>query len=420
MQHSKKYLKSIITAINIGNILEWYELGLFIYWAPTFSRIFFNSSSITTGLLSLFIFQGLGYAIRPLGGLFFGKLGDKIGRRKTLIYSITCMTIPTLGIAFLPSYATLGLWSPILLCIIRILQSFPSGGELPGAFCYLYESAQPYNRKYVTSWGFIGNQIGFILAILECIVFESFLPKESIEAWGWRLSFLIAALISIFGLYLRYTLKETSEWQILKKEKRIVNSPVTNIFKNYKLKILHGIGYSAVTSVSFGMLISFLPTYFSKILGTNYLNNLTYTLLILVLVTVPLTFFGKLADRYYNYKHMLLISTGIIIILLSFLHFFSLNTIASFTIFGLIALSCACLYAILPFILTDLFPASIRFTGVGLTFNIADIFEGISPVIGFYFAQSYKNSLVYYWIFIVCALISFYSYLKIKPVDAKK
>lgn len=416
MIYTKEHQRSILLAINIGTTLEWYELSLYAYWAPTISNIFFDQSSSKIGLISIFVFLALGYLIRPLGGIFFGRLGDRIGRKKALLWSIVVMTIPTLLMGFLPSYSSVGYWAPILLCINRLLQSFPAGGELPGSFCYLYEVATPENRKYLTSWGFVGNQIGIALAMIECLVFEKILPHEAIITWGWRLSFLFGAMIGLYGFYLRHILRETPIWEHVEKAHKIVRSPFYSVLLDYKFNILKGIGYSAIPSVSFGAIIFFFPFYFENIFGTNYLSNLAILIFTLLLITIPLPFFGKLADKY-SYKKILIICTiAIIVLMLLFHYYINTTSINSIIILFMLAISFSCLYAILPFILTDLFPSPLRFTGIALTFNIADIFEGFTPAAALYLLHATENQNYFFWILIICSIISlaFYSTIKEK------
>jgi MFS family permease len=410
---TKRHRRAIITAVNVGTILEWYELSLFIYWSPLISQTFFDSNSKTSNLISVFLIFALGYLIRPLGGIFFGRLGDRIGRRKALLWSIICMTIPTLFMSFLPTFSSVGILAPILLAINRLLQSFPAGGELPGAFCYLYESAQPSERKYMTSWGFWGNQIGIALAMSECLFFEQYLSLEALNSWGWRLSFLIGALVGLYGFYLRYMLKETPIWKHLEKMHELARTPVIKVLLSYKWKILKGIGYSALTAVSFGALISFFPLYFENLFGTTYQKNLIFSIALLVLITVPLTFFGRLADKY-SYKKILIYCTSLIILLILVLRFMNIDSLFAMLVCIVLAILFSCLYAILPFLLTDLFPDSLRFTGTALTFNVADSFEGLTPVAALYLLNISESPGSYFWILLICALISLGTYLTIK------
>src|SRR3990167_456922 len=142
-----KIQKFVILAVSFGNILEWYEIYLYVFWAPVISQLFFDHTSYSVNLLSTVSLFAIGFLVRPLGGLFFGRLGDRIGRKKAFVLSILAMIIPTFLIGILPTYHQIGFAAPFLLAILRILQTFPAGGELPGAFCYLYENADVGNRK---------------------------------------------------------------------------------------------------------------------------------------------------------------------------------------------------------------------------------------------------------------------------------
>ncbi|MES2273103.1 MAG: MFS transporter, partial [Chlamydiota bacterium] len=207
--HLKKEQLHVVLAVTFGNILEWFEIYLYIYWAPVLAEIFFSLGSSVSNLFSVFVIFGAGFLARPLGAILFGRYGDQMGRKKSFTLSIIFMTIPTALIGILPTYEQIGIYAPILLCIMRLAQSIPAAGEAPGAFCYLYENADEENKKFMTSWGAFGNQIGAILAVIECFLMEQFMSHQFLVSWGWRISFLTGGLIGLLGIYLRHKLHET-------------------------------------------------------------------------------------------------------------------------------------------------------------------------------------------------------------------
>jgi MHS family proline/betaine transporter-like MFS transporter len=171
-------------AVTIGNLLEWYEIYLYVYWAPIIAKLFFIFESANTNLIFTYLIFALGFLARPLGGLFFGRLGDRIGRKKAMVLSIMMMIFPTFVTGLLPTCSQVGCFAPFILAIMRILQAFPAGGELPGAFCYLYESSQPENRRYLSSFRGYGYQIGILISTIECFLLEKYLSPEDLMTWG--------------------------------------------------------------------------------------------------------------------------------------------------------------------------------------------------------------------------------------------
>jgi MFS family permease len=194
MKLLKKNQTSMLLAVSAGGIIEWYELFLYVYWTPLISRIFFaNDSSFLASLKMLFVFF-IGFLARPLGGVWFGHIGDKEGRKVSFIQSILLMTLPSFAIALMPTQL-LGMATPIILCIIRFLQGLPAGGELPGAMCYLAESTDTdKQRPFLCSFSFVGPQIGVIIAMLECYFLEHYCSQEFLLTYGWRLSFLLGGI----------------------------------------------------------------------------------------------------------------------------------------------------------------------------------------------------------------------------------
>jgi MHS family proline/betaine transporter-like MFS transporter len=408
--------RSVILAVTIAGILEWYEVFLYVYWAPIISKLFFGPTSGMTALIdTLFIF-GLGFLVRPIGGLFFGHLGDMYGRKISLIASVLMISFPTLVIGFLPTYDQIGYLAPIILVISRFLQGFPAGGELPGAICYLAESSPPERRTYMCSWAFVGPQLGAVFSILECFLLETYLSPEHLMAWGWRLSFIVGGLIGLFGFYLRRSLSESPLFENLAKHSKLSHRPVFESLARHKKNLMLGFSYSALNAVGFYMICIFSAVYFGKILGTSSSQNSLITAGLITLGTLPIPLYGMLGNKY-TIKP-LLITSAVGIALLCFPLYFSLT---SQSVFYTVILEMVILlllnvqFAFLPSLLAELFPTSVRFTCVGISFNTCDsIMGGLTPVLSLVLIKYTHHTASFTAILLFAALLSLTGFLFLK------
>lgn len=411
-----KSQKQVILTVTFGNILEWFEIYLYIYWAPSLAHIFFDNSSSKLNLFNVFLIFGAGFLARPLGAILFGRYGDRAGRKKAFTLSIIVMTIPTVLMGVLPTYAQVGIYAPILLCILRLGQAIPSAGEAPGAFCFLYEDADENKRRFMTSWGGFGNQIGAILAVIECFLMDHFMSHEFLISWGWRISFWTGGLIGLLGICLRYRLHETDSFTRLEKNHRVSNAVLTNIMMKQKKAIGIGVAYSALNASTFYLIASYIPTHFNESLGLSEYQNFYVTLFILVITTILLPFFGRLGDIHKN-KPMLVACALLIIFCLYPLYIFINNeSLISIAVVGLVCIiPITCITALLPYLLTHLFPTNVRFTGVALSFNIADgIIGGFTPAIGLFLFRQTGSQAAFLWFILLCGIVSLISFLRIK------
>jgi MHS family proline/betaine transporter-like MFS transporter len=417
---SKKEKRTVILAVTIGNLLEWYEIYLYVYWAPIIAKLFFSFESANTNLIFTYLIFALGFLARPLGGLFFGRLGDRIGRKKAMVLSIMMMIFPTFVTGLLPTCTQVGCFAPIILAFMRILQAFPAGGELPGAFCYLYESSQPENRRYLSSFGAYGYQIGILISTIECFFLEKYLSPEDLMTWGWRASFIIGGLFGFFGLFLRYKLHETPLYQEMVQHHKLVKEPILTILLRYKERIVTGFLFCALNSCSFYLLSVNFPVYFVKILGISYSSNLIITALFLLLMTLPLPLFGKLADRYNNKKMLIISTVGMIALLPPLVLAINYSAIYAIAIIVVIySLLFTCTSALIPYILCDLFPTYARFTCVGVSFNLVDaVIGGFTPAIALVLLSITKNQASFCYLLFFVAILSLIGYLRMKEKDA--
>jgi MFS family permease len=406
----------VISAVTFGNILEWFEIYLFVYWAPVFSKIFFGFNSELINLTSIFILFGVGFISRPIGAIFFGRLGDLVGRKRAFVLSILVMTIPTFMMGLLPTYQQVGMWAPVFMGILRILQACPSGGESPGAFCYLYENSGPGNRRFITSWGGFGNQVGAILSLGESIIMESIASEEFLLSWGWRISFFSGGIIGLMGVYLRRKLHETPVFLHYHKIHYGSKQKLSQILSRYRVNIGLGIIYGIVNAATFYLLASYLPSYLQVILLVDRQYEIAITLSVLLLTTLLLPLFGYFGDKY-NFKKLLIFASIAIILLSATIYLsilYSWNTSLLISSF-LIIFPITYITAVIPYLLTHIFPTSVRFTGVGLSFNLADgLVGGFTPAITLLLQQYTGQSGVFTWLIAVCALISLLGYARIK------
>lgn len=413
---SKKQRVTAVIAVTIGNFLEWYEIFLFVYWAPIISKLFFKPTTEYSGLIYTFFLFALGFLARPLGGIFFGRLGDLVGRRKSLLLSVLVMIVPTFITGFLPTYAQIGIFAPVILAFMRIFQAFPAGGELPGAACYLYESAPWQSRRYLCSWTSWGYQLGILASTLECYLLERFLSPEDLITWGWRASFLAGGLIGLLGLCLRYQLHETPLYKEMETHEKVVKEPILQVLQKHRKPMVKGFLYCALNSSAFYFLTVNFPIYLGNILNTQYRINLVISMFMIILITVPLPLFGKLGDCVNNKKMLMGSTIGIFLSLYPL--YLAINShstvwmVVMMIIFGLLVTS---LSALIPYILVDLFPTRDRFTCSALSFNLADaIIGGFTPMVTFFLLQHTQNQGSVVWILLFGAILSFSGYLFVK------
>ena len=407
---------NVVLAVTFGNILEWFDLYSYIYLSNVLAKLFFNFTSSTLNLLSIFTIFGIGFLARPLGALIFGRIGDLVGRKSSFILSIFILILPTTLLGFLPTYEQVGIIAPIILVTLRLVQSIPSAGETPGTICFLYEYAAPHNQKFMTSWTAVGNQLGAILAILEGLLLDKYLPDDMLLTWGWRISFWSGGLIGLFGLYLRSKLHETPSFRHLKNEHHLDHETTLNVIKNHKKPILLGVAYGAINASTYYITAIYVPLYFGELLGLSEEVNTLISLGILTFTTLLIPIFGALGDTYNNRR--LLIYSALLTIALLFPLYISLMQKHA----TLLAITCltsllplTCITALLAYRYAVLFSTSIRYTGIAFSFNIADgIIGGFTPAIALLLFSLTSNKATLCWFILLCSCISLISFVKIK------
>jgi metabolite-proton symporter len=290
-------IRQVVVATLIGTTLEWYDY--FIYGALAalaFNQVFFPTLDPLIGTLAAFASFAAGFVVRPIGGLVAGHYGDRIGRKTMLVITLMTMGIATFLIGLLPTYDTIGIWAPILLLILRLIQGFGLGGEWGGAVLTAVEYSPEGRRGFYGSWPQVGVPLGLVLSTIA-IFLVAWLPEEPFLAWGWRVPFLLSSLLLAVGLYVRLRIEETPVFQEVKERGTEVRAPLIEAVRSHPRNTLLGMGARFSESTTFNVYNQFVLTYTTVQLGIDRSPILAGLLAagIIGLIVVPAT--GALSDR---------------------------------------------------------------------------------------------------------------------------
>ncbi|MBP3865111.1 MAG: MFS transporter, partial [Pseudomonas sp.] len=269
----RKALRRAATASFMGNFVEWFDYAAYGYLATVIALTFFPQTDTTTGLLATFAVFALSFIVRPFGGLVWGHFGDKYGRRSALSWSILIMTVATFCIGMLPTYNQIGLWAPVLLLLIRLVQGFSASGEYAGASAFLAEYAPEGKRGFYTSIVPASTAAGLLFGAIFVAGMHALMTVENLHDWGWRLPFLLAAPFGLVGRYIRVHLQDSPKF--LEMEKRLeakecaTRAPVRELLTVHRRPVLIGIGVTCLNAVAFYLLLSYMPTYLSTEMGMS-------------------------------------------------------------------------------------------------------------------------------------------------------
>lgn len=379
-----KTLTRIVVASVVGNAMEWYDF--FVYGtaaALVFGQLFFPpNADPLVGTLSSFGAFAIGFVARPLGGALFGHIGDRFSRKTSLVWTLLIMGMATFAIGLLPTYAQVGLWSPVLLVALRLLQGIASGGEWGGGVLMLSENAPEEKRGYYAAWSQLGVGGGFVLSSGAFLAAQT-IPHEQFLAWGWRLPFLASLIIFAVGVYIRTHLPESREFKHMEQQGKTSHMPVLDAIKRHPKEILISIGLRIAESGGAYIFLAFSLVY-GKHIGIPA-STMLFGVTIAMLVEMPaMLMWGRLSDHFGRRRIYMIGATSLL--LLAFPIFWAINTqstplIYLALVFGT-AISHAAMIGTQPALVSELFSTEVRYSGVALGHEISSIFAGgMSPLI---------------------------------------
>lgn len=388
-----KHHHSVIAAIIVGTILEWYDFALLGCLAPIFSTLFFSSEFANVSLLATFGVFASGFISRPIGGVVLGHIGDRYGCWKALSISIVLMALSTTLIGLLPTFKTIGISAPILLISLRLIQGFAASGEYPGAICIMMEIAPLSKRGFLGSVSMLGTVGGVLLGSLISALMSTFMSMEQIYSWGWRIPFLLGIPLGFIGWFLRYKTQK-----IINHSSRIGNDkfPFKELIKFNLMDFLKITLLFSLSTISFYTGFVYIVSHLINIHKITFQQGLINTSISTICLTLLIPVVGYLSDRI-NRKILMLIGvSGLLIFYYPIFILFSFSTVTSllmgqFCLAILIALFIGPLAAIAA----ESFPQQTRYSGVSLSINVgATIFGGTCPVVAAYIVKKTGNSVI--------------------------
>ncbi len=392
----------------VGTLIEYYDFAVYGFLAVVIAPLFFPSTSPGVSILATLAVFGVAYVARPLGGIFFGRLGDRRGRRRALVITVVSMGIACGVLGLLPVHSSVGVLAPILLVAVRLAQGFSAGGEIGGAATYIAESAPPAKRGFFGSFTPVGSTLGFAVAAAVVGVVTLVTTDEQMASWGWRIPFLLALPLAYVCLRVRLKLEDTPEFEEMADKQEVVKSPLGDVVKRNPWSVLRVVGIAIAMNGSGYIGLTYFSVYLIKDLGFS--KDAVYwtsaVSIALACATFPLA--GAATDRY-GRKPVLL--TGYLAyVLLAFPAFMILGATGSILVVGLVYFVYMVLNGIVQVpafpLFTELFPRAVRYTGVSLGFNIGTIAAGgTAPYVAAQLVESTGNSMApAFWVVGVCLI----------------
>jgi MFS transporter, MHS family, proline/betaine transporter len=400
--------RKVVAASFIGNFVEWFDYAVYGYLAVTISAVFFPASDPKTGLMLTFALFAISFLVRPLGGFVWGHIGDRIGRREALSWSILIMSGATFCIALLPDYNTIGIWAPVLLLVIRVVQGFSASGEYAGASSFLVEYAPANRRGLYAAVVPASTATGLLLGSLMAALLTGILEPGAMESWGWRLPFLLAAPMGLIGRYIRTKLEDSPAFRELEKDEDTAKAPVSALFRNHWRKLLQAVGAVLLNAVGFYVILSYMPTYLSQELGVDETASYIATTVALATYIGFIFFTGMLSDRFG--RRRVLMSASVSFVLLTVPSFMLLDS-GNFAVIVLVQILLGAILTLndgtLPSFLAELFPTRVRYSGFAVSFNLSNaLFGGTAPVVATALIAFSGNLLAPGWYLMGAAVVS--------------
>lgn len=412
-----------VWAAGAGNVMEWYDWGVYGFFAPVFAAQFFPSKVAIVSLLLTLATFAVGFFMRPIGGAILGPFGDRVGRRNALVVQIAIMATASLVMGIVPGFGTLGVLAPIILLLARLAQGFSAGGEFGGSSAFLVEYAKPGHRGLTGSLQQVSVGLGTLIAsAVASLVLHNMAPA-ALDSWGWRIPFWIGAAFGFFGLYLRVRVDDTPVFNRLEQQERLSKSPFGDMFRKYPRDFWRVFGITIAGTLTYYMWVLFLPTFTAE---TTHLSLARATLantiaLIIFVACVPLS--GWMSDKVGRRPMLMGFAAGFLLLSYPLFLWVRSGTFIAFFLVEVVGLLMITGYSgTTATVMAEQFGAEVRNTGIAVPYALAvAVFGGTAPFITTWMISLKADDLVPIYL-MAAALVSGLVYFFMretfkKPID---
>ena len=415
-------LRRAVVASTVGTAIEWYDFFLYgTVAALVFPKLYFPNEDPISGLLLSFTTYAIGFAARPVGAAIFGHYGDRIGRKATLIATLMLMGIATFLIAFVPSYASIGIWGAIILTVLRFVQGVGVGGEWGGSVLLSMEWARnPGSRGFIASWPQFGVPCGLLLSNLAFLAFSAFAGDQFVT-WGWRIPFILSIVLVAIGLWIRLGILETPIFAKLLAEKKIERQPTLEVIKRNPKEIIVSAFVRLAEQAPFYIFTAYVFSYGTGVLkvSRDFLLLAVMAASVLSFISIPL--FGHISDLI-GRKRMYMLGAATVGIF-GFVYFGLMDTGSSALIFIAIFLSLVphdMMYGPQAALIAESFTGRLRYSGASLGYQLASIIAGgPAPFIATWLFGIYHSGYAIAWYILFCAVVTLIATAMMKDYTGK-
>lgn len=408
-------MRKVVTASMVGNGLEWYDFAIYGHMAVILRDLFFPEADPVVGLIATYGVFAAGFIARPVGAVLFGWIGDRYGRRTALTIAVLMMAIPTGCIGLLPTYEVIGIAAPVLLTIIRIFQGLSLGGEFSGSIIFMVEHAPAMRRGLIGSMSMTSLIIGFMMGSIVANLFSSLLAPEDFYSWGWRVPFLLGIAIGFVGFYIRTHCEESPTYETARDAGHLSEMPVREAFVHHWARMLEAFAIYITVTMPFYLVTIYFISFNEEHLGLTHSESLSLNTVNLLCMLVGFPLAALWSDRIGRKKILMAVAAILLVGIYPLFEAFEPGNFMQIALLQAgLAFLVGCYIGPVPAMLVEMFPTSVRYTGLAIPYNLtAALFGGTTPMVCVWLIdRTGSTSSVAYYVMAcaVCSLIALFIY----------